>query len=97
MIEGEGAQLRVSGPMTVDTATQLAEQGAALLTQGPRELDLAAVTRVDSSAVAVVLAWARAARTAGHELHLRNLPASFTSLIRLYGVDEVLAAGVVGA
>lgn len=91
MIVEEGARLLVSGPLTVDTATALSKQGASLLAAGSREIDLAQVTRVDSSALAVVLAWLKAANAAGHSLRLHNLPASFESLVRLYDLEDVLS------
>jgi ABC-type transporter Mla MlaB component len=52
-------------------------------------LDWSAVTQVDSSAVALILELARAA---GHGHTLRQPPAGLSSLITLYGVEDLVRA-----
>jgi phospholipid transport system transporter-binding protein len=52
--------------------------------------DLAAVAEVDSSGLAVVFGWSRAAAAAGQTLRIVNPPANLISLAELYGVTELL-------
>lgn len=53
-------------------------------------LDLSAVTRVDSAALALLLAWLRRAQAAGTSLAIVGAPTSLLQLARLYGVDTLL-------
>jgi phospholipid transport system transporter-binding protein len=59
---------------------------------GARRVDCAPLTQFDSSALAVLLAWQRAARAHGAALEIVNLPAGLASLAQAYGVDTLLSA-----
>ena len=76
--------------LTVQNAKAALDQGLAAIKAGQSVFDLGTVQVADSSAVAVLLAWKRAARKAGAALAYVNLPASLQSLAALYGVDAVL-------
>lgn len=76
--------------LTVLNATAALERGLAAIRAGQKEFDLRHVLTVDSVAVAVMLAWQRAAREAGFSLGLRNLPPALQSLTKLYGVCNLL-------
>jgi phospholipid transport system transporter-binding protein len=76
--------------LTVANAKTALAQGVAAIQAGKTTFDLASVKTTDSSAVAVLLAWQRAARKAGKPLRYINLPSSLASLADLYGVDELL-------
>lgn len=76
--------------LTVSNATAVLEQGLQALAQQQSAIDLALVTTIDSSAVAVLLAWQRAAGARKQMLTFRNLPDNLRSLIALYGVDPLL-------
>jgi phospholipid transport system transporter-binding protein len=78
--------------LTVQNAKAALAQGVAAIKAGQTVFDLGTVQTVDSSAVAVLLAWKRTARKAGAALSYVNLPASLQSLAALYGVDEFLVA-----
>jgi phospholipid transport system transporter-binding protein len=78
--------------LTFQTARAALEQGCEAIRAGQTVFDLASVKAADSSAVAVLLAWQRAAREAGLVLSYRNLPESVRSLATLYGVDAFLGA-----
>jgi phospholipid transport system transporter-binding protein len=84
--------LQAFDTLTVQTARATMEQGLAAIKAGQTVFDLAAVKQADSSAVAVLLAWHRAARKAGTALSFINLPAGLISLAALYGVDAFLVA-----
>ncbi|MEO8171222.1 MAG: STAS domain-containing protein [Oxalobacteraceae bacterium] len=76
--------------LTVSNATAVLEQGLQALAQQQSAIDMALVAIIDSSAVAVLLAWQRAAAERRQMLIFRNLPDNLRSLIALYGVDELL-------
>jgi len=76
--------------LTVVNAKAALGQGFAAIKAGQTVFDLGTVQAADSSAVAVLLAWKRAARKAGAALAYINLPASLQSLAALYGVDDFL-------
>jgi phospholipid transport system transporter-binding protein len=78
--------------VTVANASSVLAQGAAAIAAGQRVIDLGAVKVADSSAVAVLLAWQRAARVAGIALQFTNMPANLYSLTTLYGVEAFLCA-----
>jgi len=53
-------------------------------------IDFAAITAVDSSAVALLLEWRRVAQQRGKTLVFVNLPPSLLALAKLYGVSELI-------
>jgi phospholipid transport system transporter-binding protein len=53
-------------------------------------IDFAAITGVDSSAVALLLEWRRQALRRGKTLIFANLPANLMALAELYGVAELI-------
>jgi phospholipid transport system transporter-binding protein len=71
-------------------ATALLNEGIAALDAGDREFDLSAVERCDSSAVALLLAWRRAALARRGEVRFVGVPAPLRSLATLYGVDTLI-------
>jgi phospholipid transport system transporter-binding protein len=90
MIRVEGERLYVSGPATLATAAALLEAAHAPLAAGVRRVDLGEVTELDSSLLAVLFDWMRAAKAGGQALSLERLPADLKSLAQLYGVAELL-------
>jgi len=53
-------------------------------------IDFAAITAVDSSAVALLLEWRRVAQRRGKTLVFVNLPPNLMALAKLYGVSELI-------
>jgi phospholipid transport system transporter-binding protein len=91
VIRREGRRITVSGAVTLANAARLLEEGRQHLAEGARTVDLGEVTELDSSALALILAWLRDARAAGkRELAFANLPPSLQTLARLYGVEELV-------
>lgn len=76
--------------LTFLTAPQALEQGAAAIRAGETVFDLSGVQAADSSGVAMLLAWQRRARDAGHRLTFVNVPDNVQKLAALYGVDSLL-------
>lgn len=97
MIRREGDRMLVSGPMTLGHAAVLLREGAAAIGEGARVVDLAGAEDLDSSALALLLAWLRQAREAKRELVFDHLPQGLTSIARLYGVSELLPAAPAAA
>jgi phospholipid transport system transporter-binding protein len=90
MIRREGERLVVSGPVTVANVTTLLEQARAPLAEGVRSVDLGEVTELDSSLLALLLAWMREAHARGGTLTFSRLPRELGTLAQLYGVAELL-------
>lgn len=76
--------------ITVKNASAVLHDGLQAIAGGQSSIDLGAVTVVDSSAVATLLAWRRAAEKKGLALAFGSLPANLQSLADLYGVTPLL-------
>jgi phospholipid transport system transporter-binding protein len=76
--------------LTFANARLVLTEGLRAIAAGQPEIDLSRLATVDSSAVATLLAWKRAAAARNAPLALTNLPASLQSLAGLYGVAELL-------
>ncbi len=90
MIQISGDCVAVSGPMTMAGAKELLAEGEAAIASSASSFDLAAVTEMDSSCLAVVFGWMRAAKAAGKSLRLLNPPQNLLSLAEVYGVADLL-------
>jgi phospholipid transport system transporter-binding protein len=90
MIRREGARLLLEGPVTLANVAGVLEDGYAQIRDGASSVDLAAVTEIDSSLLAMLLAWLREARRLGRGLEFANLPEGLATIARLYGVVELL-------
>ncbi len=94
MIREDGNRVIVEGAMNLSTATALLEAGAQAIAKGNggdnKLFDLAAVTEVDSSGLAVVFGWVRAAKSSNRSLQLTNSPQGLLSMADVYGVSDLL-------
>lgn len=90
MIRREGETLILEGAVTLDTVPGLISEAEEHIHKGTAVIDFAAVTEVDSSAVALALEWVRRAERANIAVRLVNLPESMQNLAKLYGVSELL-------
>jgi len=86
----EEAHIKVEGNLTLDVIPELFEEGLAHLGEGALRVDFSQVETVDSSAVSMLLGWARAAQQGQSELSVTGLPDDLLSLAHLYGVEEFL-------
>ena len=82
--------MMVSGPVTLANAAALLDEGRRHLAEGVRSVDFGEVTELDSSLLALALAWLREARAAKREVAFANPPEAMQTLARLYGVEELL-------
>jgi len=85
-----GDRIEVTGAMTLPVAAGLLAEGSALLNRPDNVFDLAGVTDVDSSGLAVVFGWQRAAKRVGKAIRIANPPQNLSSLAAVYGVSELL-------
>jgi phospholipid transport system transporter-binding protein len=76
--------------LTFNNASTVLRDGLAAIAGGQAGFDLSDVAVVDSSAVATLLAWRRAAQQRGAALDFGVLPANLQSLAELYGVSALL-------
>jgi len=90
MIEFSEGRYRVRGPVTLDTVEPLLEEGMRRFDGSDVRVDLSEVTSADSSAVALLFAWMRAAALRGHRIQYENPTANLRSLIELYELEELL-------
>jgi len=93
MIRATQAGIEVSGSATISDASALLAQGVAALNANNQPItvfDLAGVTTVDSSLLAVVFGWMRAAKACNQSIRLLNLPENFVSLAAVYDVADLL-------
>ena len=90
MIRREGERMVVSGALTLASVAAVLLEGNAAIGQGVRTVDLGEVGELDSSALALLLAWLREARRQNRSLSFANLPQGLTTIARLYGVAELL-------
>ncbi|MDD5174899.1 MAG: STAS domain-containing protein [Sterolibacterium sp.] len=93
MIRAAGNLVEVSGAMTLPGASELLAQGSAALETPETLFDLAAVTDVDSSSIAVIFGWVREARRQGKTVRIAHPPHELLTLADVYGVTELLPLG----
>lgn len=90
MIKEAGDQALVDGAMNLNSAAELLSAGNAAIGRAVRVFDMAAVTEVDSSGLAVVFAWMRTAKRSGLSIRLANPPQGLLSMADVYGVSGML-------
>lgn len=84
------SRFETGATLTHASANAALAAGLERIAAGATRVDCAPLTQFDSSALAVLIAWQRAARARGQSLDVVNLPASLASLARAYGVDPLL-------
>jgi len=97
MIRRDGDRMMVSGPLTLAHVAAALNEGNQAIGEGVSSIDLAEVGELDSSALALLLAWLREAKRRDRDLVFTNLPQGLTTIARLYGVAELLPASTASA
>ncbi|MFL9866413.1 STAS domain-containing protein [Paraburkholderia fungorum] len=77
--------------LTHESAKVAFEAGLQRIAAGATGVDCAPLVQFDSTALAVLLAWERAAQARGIVFEIVNLPAGLASLAQAYGVDTLIA------
>ncbi len=90
MIRCDGDRMFVSGALTLSGVAAVLREGSTAIGQGVRIVDLGEVGELDSSALALLLAWLREAKQLNRDLSFANLPQGLTTIARLYGVTDLL-------
>jgi len=90
VIRREGERMVVSGALTLANVAAVLRDGNAAIGEGVRTVDLGEVGELDSSALALLLAWLREAKQQSRDLSFANLPQGLTAIARLYGVADLL-------
>ncbi len=80
----------VPARIRLDNAVTVKVLGLRALAQGETVFDLSQVHDVDSSALAVILAWKRAAQQRGAALTLQGQNGNLGTLAELYGVETLI-------
>jgi phospholipid transport system transporter-binding protein len=78
--------------LTHASANAALAAGLQRIAAGANGVDCAPLAQFDSSALAVLLAWQRAAQARGGAFEIVNLPAGLASLAQAYGVDTLLSS-----
>ncbi|MFA9275882.1 MAG: lipid asymmetry maintenance protein MlaB [Candidatus Aquirickettsiella gammari] len=74
--------------LSLRNAVSVSEAGLQAIHAGADQFDMSPLQTVDSSAVAVMLAWQRQAQALNRRLQFIGVPASLISLISLYGLTD---------
>ncbi|MFZ2974437.1 MAG: STAS domain-containing protein [Ferribacterium limneticum] len=90
MIEREMGRLVIKVPLVMANARGLLEAGRSALQPGEQVFDFSEVTEADSSALAVMLGWLRAAAPSRSTVKFAQIPNGVVSLAELYGVTDLL-------
>ncbi|HEY8606969.1 MAG TPA: STAS domain-containing protein [Noviherbaspirillum sp.] len=76
--------------LTVGNARAVLVAGLDAIARGQTDIDLSGLATVDSAAVATMVSWQRAARSAGKTLTFTGVAPNLHSLIELYGAADLL-------
>lgn len=88
LAEGE---FRLEGELSFKSVPALGDQEGVLFNGGDTVIcDLSGIERSDSAGLALLVSWARAARSRGKSLRLRAIPTQLLSLVRVSGLEAVL-------
>jgi phospholipid transport system transporter-binding protein len=89
-ITKEGNRWLVSGAMSMPYVESLLAESAVLPTEKEIQIDLSAVSEVDTATISLLFEWLR--QTHRHKCRVTyvNLPKNLVSLAKLYGVLELL-------
>lgn len=83
--------LALSGQISMNNAPEILRRGAEFLEKsGGTVIDFAAVERVDSSVISVMLEWRRLANRLDRPLEFHNLRCNIRALAEMYGVSDFL-------
>ena len=86
----DGSRWDFRGVLTFDNAEQVLELASALPLPSGNVVDLSQLSTADSSALAVLFALKRRARSEHRALRFQHPPANVSALARVYGVDALL-------
>lgn len=93
MLNSDGSGVKVSGTVSFANVVQMRNVGIQLLQQCPSDVvfDFSDVARCDSSALALLTAWARAAKKTGKQARFVHLPSQLLDIAKLSNLDKILS------
>lgn len=83
----------LSGELDFNTVPVIWKESEAMFTNGSSEeliIDLTAVTRADSAALALLIGWVRRAQAAGVSAVFKGIPGQLLEIARVSGVEDIL-------
>ncbi|MFN6961967.1 MAG: lipid asymmetry maintenance protein MlaB [Rhodocyclaceae bacterium] len=80
----------IHGDMTLENASMLLAEGVGAVKQGTTHFDLSGVGAIDSSGLAVLFGWLRAAQAENRTVTIATPPSTLKSLAEVYGVADLL-------
>lgn len=87
----EPGRLSLSGTVSFQSSPEILKLSRPYFSSGKAlEISMAAVTRVDSSAVALMLEWCRQARRLDMDMDFVQLPEALIDLLRVFKLDSRL-------
>jgi anti-anti-sigma factor len=81
----------LSGALTMENVGALYRSLKPLMGAGSLTLDASAVTKADSSALALITTIARMARERKMQVVLKPLPPALSSILEIYGLQDLFA------
>ena len=91
LIRDDGGVISLSGDLLFSSVGQVLSEGNRLVRACPDAVvDLSAVARCDSAALALLLEWMELANAAGGQLKFRALPEALLDIARLSNVETLL-------
>ena len=92
-IEDQDGRVILRGSITLENVETLLDQARERIGDRQLRVDFSGVNEADSAAVALMLAWTRAAAARGHGVAFENCPASLRTLVALYDVGDLITCG----
>lgn len=86
----EGETLHLAGPVTFETVTPLARKMGKQLTDKISRISCSGITHADSAAVSLLLHALQLTTHRTMPLQIEGIGPALQSLIRLYGVEEIV-------
>lgn len=86
---GEG-RYSMSGELTFTTVPELWHSGFGEIDNGPVQLDLGGIARIDSAGIALLIELIRMVRKRGRDISLVHAPQQLMAIATVSGLDEVL-------
>lgn len=83
-------QWRISGDILMDNASVILGESHEFQMNDVLEIDLSAVTNLDTAALSLIMELQRRALSKNCQLTFANLPVNLISLAELYGVNEFI-------
>jgi phospholipid transport system transporter-binding protein len=80
----------ISGDVIIGTAKAILDESVSLTLAQNTAIDFSKVTDIDTTAISLILEWKRRAAKQNASISVINLPENLTSLVKLYGVSELI-------